>query len=156
MEPSTAARPPVTPEPPAAEPAAAYTTAEVTAELRRRPLWQRALWVLAGVASLATGIVGIFVPLLPTTPFVLLAAFCFSRGSTRAERWLLTHPRFGPMVHDWRERRAVPLRAKQLATVMMTFGSITAAYKLPAAWAWLPAACCACVAIWLWRLPTRR
>ncbi|EHR70217.1 hypothetical protein BurJ1DRAFT_1345 [Burkholderiales bacterium JOSHI_001] len=122
----------------------------------RRPSWQRALWVAAGALALVTGIVGIFVPLLPTTPFVLLAAFCFSRGSTRCERWLVEHPRFGPMVRDWRERRAVPLRAKQLATVMMTFGSALAAWRLPAAWAWVPAACCLAVAIWLWRLPTRR
>ena len=61
-----------------------------------RPRWQRVLWAAAGVLALVTGLVGIFVPLLPTTPFVLLAAFCFSRGSERCERWLLEHPRFGP------------------------------------------------------------
>jgi uncharacterized membrane protein YbaN (DUF454 family) len=126
------------------------------AEIARRPRWQRVLWVLAGALALATGIVGIFVPLLPTTPFVLLAAFCFSRGSTRCERWLVTHPRFGPLVRDWRATRAVPLRAKQLASVMMALGSAVAAYKLPLAWAWVPAACCVAVAAWLWRLPTRR
>ena len=120
----------------------------------RRPLWQRAIWLLAGAASLVTGIVGIFLPLLPTTPFVLLAAFCFSRGCSRCERWLLGHPRFGPMVRDWRERRAVPLRAKQLATVMMTIGSLWAAFTVPAPWHWVPAACCTVVAVWLWRLPT--
>ena len=61
-----------------------------------RALWQRVLWSLAGTLALATGIVGIFLPLLPTTPFVLLAAFCFSRGSARLEAWLLAHPRWGP------------------------------------------------------------
>ncbi len=121
----------------------------------RRPLWQRVLWALAGVLALATGIVGIFVPLLPTTPFVLLAAFYFARGSRRAEAWLLGHPRFGPMVRDWRERRAIPLRAKQLAWAMMTIGSVTAAFKLPPAWAWVPAACCLAVGVWMYRLPTR-
>ena len=84
----------------------------------RRPTWQRVLWLLAGGISLLLGIAGIFLPLLPTTPFVLLAAACFSRGSTRCEAWLLHHPRFGPAVRDWREHRAVPLRAKQLALVM--------------------------------------
>lgn len=118
-------------------------------------LWQRLLWVLAGLASLILGIIGIFVPLLPTTPFVLLAAFCFARGSTRCEAWLLGHPRFGPMVRNWRDHRAIPLRAKQLAWGMMAFGSALAAYRLPLAWCWLPAACCACVAFWMWRLPTR-
>jgi uncharacterized membrane protein YbaN (DUF454 family) len=126
------------------------------AQLQRRSLAWRLLWLLGGLASLVLGIIGIFVPLLPTTPFVLLAAFCFSRGSTRCERWLLEHRIFGPMVRDWRATRAVPLRAKQLASVMMALGSITAAFKMPLQWAWLPAACCACVAWWLWRLPTRK
>ena len=120
-----------------------------------RARWQRVLWATAGALALFTGLVGIFVPLLPTTPFVLLAAFCFSRGSERCERWLLEHPRFGPMVRDWRERRAVPLRAKQLATVMMALGSVWAAFTLPARVAWLPAVVCTVVAVWLWRLPTR-
>ncbi|MEJ6003577.1 YbaN family protein [Paucibacter soli] len=128
---------------------------ETTLLLPRRPVWQRLLWVLAGVASLALGIVGIFVPLLPTTPFVLLAAFCFARGSTRCEAWLLNHARFGPMVRNWRDHHAIPLRAKQLAWSMMTLGSLWAGYRLPLAWCWLPAACCACVAFWMWRLPTR-
>jgi uncharacterized membrane protein YbaN (DUF454 family) len=125
------------------------------ASVQPRPLWARLLWALAGALALATGIVGIFLPLLPTTPFVLLAAFCFTRGSTRCERWLLQHPRFGPLVRDWREHRAVPLRAKQLATVMMALGSAWAAWVMPLRWAWLPAACCTAVALWLWRLPTR-
>lgn len=121
----------------------------------RRPLWVRSLWLAAGAASLVTGIVGIFLPLLPTTPFVLLSAFCFSRGCNRCEAWMLNHPRFGPMVRDWRRNRAVPLRAKQFATLMMTIGSVWAAFTLPPPLAWLPAALCAAVATWLWRLPTR-
>lgn len=121
-----------------------------------RPRWQRLLWALGGAAALVTGLVGIVVPLLPTTPFVLLAAFCFSRGSERCERWLLEHPRFGPMVRDWRTRRAVPLRAKQIATLMMSVGSLWAAFTLPAQVAWMPALVCTAVAVWLWRLPTRQ
>lgn len=118
-----------------------------------RPLWQRAAWAGAGSASLLLGIAGIFLPLLPTTPFVLLAAFCFSRGSERVERWMLEHARFGPMVRDWRERRAVPRRAKQLATLMMTAGCAWSWWLLPVPWCWLPAALCAAVAAWMWRLP---
>jgi hypothetical protein len=78
---------------------------------------------VACAASLLLGVIGIFVPLLPTPPFVLLAAWCFSRGSERCERWLLEHPRFGPLVRGWREQRAMPLRAKQWATAMMALGS---------------------------------
>jgi uncharacterized membrane protein YbaN (DUF454 family) len=119
-----------------------------------RPRWQRALWLLAGASSLLTGIVGIFLPLLPTTPFVLLAAFCFSRGSQRCEDWLLQHPRFGPMVRDWRAHRAIPLRAKQLATAMMSVGCAWAWWVMSPRLGWLPALVCAAVALWLWRLPT--
>jgi uncharacterized membrane protein YbaN (DUF454 family) len=118
-----------------------------------RSHWQRALWLLAGAFSLLTGIVGIFLPLLPTTPLVLLAAFCFSRGSLRCEAWLLNHPRFGPMVRDWRASRAIPLRAKQLATVMMAMGSAWAWWVMPARFGWLPALLCAAVAAWMWSLP---
>ncbi len=119
-----------------------------------RPIWQRLAWGLAGATSLATGIVGIFLPLLPTTPFVLLAAFCFARASTRAERWMLEHPRFGPMVRDWRARRAIPRRAKQLAWTMMAAGSAWSAWVLPWPWKPLPALVCAAVGLWMYRLPT--
>ena len=121
-----------------------------------RPRWQRWVWLFCGLLCLITGVAGIVLPLLPTTPFVLLAAFCFSRGSARYEQWLLTHPRFGPMVRDWRAHRALPLRAKQLATVMMTVSSIASWWWLPSPVGWLPGLCCTGVAIWLWRLPTRK
>ncbi len=121
----------------------------------QRPFWRRALWVAAGGLALATGVVGIFLPLLPTTPFVLVAAFCFARGSERCERWLLAHPRFGPMVRGWRARRAIPLRVKQLAWTMMAAGSTWAWLTLPPRIGWLPAVVCAATAFWMWRLPSR-
>ncbi|MBX3620873.1 MAG: YbaN family protein [Rhizobacter sp.] len=121
---------------------------------RLRSRGQRLLWLAAGVLSLVVGVVGIFLPLLPTTPLVLLAAFCFSRGSERWEAWMLAHPRFGPMVHDWRRNRAVPLRAKQLATVMMAVSSIGTWWVIQSPWRWAPGLCCLAVALWLWSLPT--
>lgn len=125
-----------------------------TAPVPHRPLWQRVGWTAAGAVSLALGVLGIFLPLLPTTPFVLLAAFCFSRGSDRVEAWLLSHPRFGPMVADWRARRAIPMRAKQLAWVMMALGSSWSWWVMPSPWRWLPPLICLAVATWMWRLPT--
>lgn len=122
---------------------------------RARPVWQRGLWLAAGALALATGIVGIVLPLLPTTPFVILAAFCFARGSERWERWLLNHPRFGPMLRAWRARRVIPWRAKLLAWGMMAGGSAWAAWTLPDPWRWAPALVCTAVAVWMARLPSR-
>ena len=116
----------------------------------------RHLWLIGGWIALLTGLVGVLLPLLPTTPFLLLAAWCFSRGSPRFERWLLEHPRLGPPVRDWRRHRAVPLAAKQMATVMMTISSLWVGFMLPLAWCWVPAALCTVAGIFLWRLPTRR
>ncbi len=123
--------------------------------LNARPVWQRLLWAAAGAATLVTGIVGIFLPLLPTTPCVLLAAFCFSRSSTRCERWLVNHPRFGPAICNWRTQRVIPPRAKQLAWTMMALGSAWGWWVLPLRWAWLPATCCMAVALWMAGLPSR-
>ncbi|MHB8948514.1 MAG: YbaN family protein [Rhodoferax sp.] len=120
------------------------------------PRWQRWLWLVCGAVCLATGLIGVALPLLPTTPFILLAAYCFSRGSVRYEQWLLQHQRFGPMVRDWRAHRAVPLRAKQFATVMMGLSSVLAWWFMPPLVRWIPGLCCAAVAVWLWRLPTPR
>ena len=111
--------------------------------------------MFCGGLCLITGVVGIVLPLLPTTPFVLLAAYCFSQGSARWEQWLLLHPRWGPMVQDWRTKRALPLRAKQLATGMMALSSIASWWWLAPHVGWIPGVCCAVVAVWLWRLPTR-
>jgi uncharacterized membrane protein YbaN (DUF454 family) len=76
-------------------------------------------YLSVGWLALGLGIAGIFLPLLPTTPFVLLAALCFAKSSPELHARLLAHPRLGPPIRDWRERRVIPLRAKLLATVML-------------------------------------
>lgn len=69
--------------------------------------------------SLALAIAGIILPLLPTTPFVLLAAWSAGRGSPAFRRWLVHHPAFGPIIQNWHDRQVVPLKAKGLACAML-------------------------------------
>lgn len=76
-------------------------------------------FVLLGHGCLALGVVGLFVPLLPTTPFILLAAFCYSKGSARLHRWLTAHPRFGAPIRDWQRHGMIRPRAKWASTVLI-------------------------------------
>lgn len=72
----------------------------------------RGFYLVLGLTFVGLGIAGAFLPVLPTTPFMILAAACFARSSTRLENWLLGHDRFGPLLRDWRTRGAIPRRAK--------------------------------------------
>ena len=76
----------------------------------------RALWIGFGALALALGVIGLFLPLVPTVPFLLLAAFCFARSSRRLHEWLLDHPTFGPPIRDWNRRGAIGRPAKYLAS----------------------------------------
>ena len=80
---------------------------------------RRWLLVSAGVVCLTLGVVGVFVPILPTTPFLLLAAACFARGSDRLYAWLTAHRWFGPPIRNYREHRAVARRAKLMALTLL-------------------------------------
>ncbi len=79
----------------------------------------RWLWFLFGLLSVGLGILGAFLPILPTTPFMLLAAFAFGKSSPRFHRWIVDHPTFGPPVRDWQSHGAISRRAKVMATTAM-------------------------------------
>ena len=81
--------------------------------------FHKVLFIIAGFLSLGIGIIGIFLPILPTTPLVILAAYCFSKGSNRLHRWLTTNPYFGEMIADWEKYRMISLKAKVMATSMI-------------------------------------
>jgi uncharacterized membrane protein YbaN (DUF454 family) len=83
-----------------------------------------AILVTFGCLLVALGFVGIFLPLLPTTPLLLLAALCFDRGSPRFHRLLLEHRLFGPPINDWNKNRIIRPRFKLLACVMIIGASI--------------------------------
>lgn len=98
----------------------------------------RPLFFLLGVLMLALGIVGIFVPLMPTTIFLILAAWCFARSSKRAEDWLLNHRRLGPAVRDWRANGAISRKNKGLAVAGISAGFLIFWIAArPGVWVWL-------------------
>ena len=72
-----------------------------------------------GLASVALAVLGSFLPLLPTVPFLLLAAFAFARSSPRLENWLLTHQQFGPLIHNWQANGSIDRRTKKISVAVM-------------------------------------
>ena len=97
------------------------------AKKRRAGFFSRPLLMLLGCFMVALGFIGIFLPGLPTVPFLLVALWAFSKSHERFHDWLYNHPRLGPPLRDWREHRAVPRRAKYLAvgTMLVSFLWIT-------------------------------
>ena len=79
----------------------------------------RLIWMLIGLLSLGLGVVGAVLPLLPTTPFLLLATYAFARSSEKLLHWLLGHPWLGPFIDNWQRYGAIPLHAKWTATGML-------------------------------------
>lgn len=114
----------------------------------------RAAWLMAAWLALALAVAGVVLPGLPTVPFVLLASWCAVRGSPRLHRWLVGHPRFGPMILEWERNGAVSRRAKRTAVVMMLLASVVMGLSPAPFWAWLLAsAIMLVVGTWLWRRP---
>ena len=75
----------------------------------------RPVWLAVGAGFLGLGLVGVVLPVVPTTPFLLIAAACFARSSPRLHGWLLGHPLFGPPIRDWQAYGAIRPRAKAMA-----------------------------------------
>lgn len=123
---------------------------------RKPALPAAARWFLLAlaIASLGLGILGLFVPVLPTVPFVLLAAWAAGHSSPRLSQWLQTHPRFGAHITEWQRAGVVRRRAKWTATVAMAASAVGTWLLLGNHWAALSAvAAMACVLVWLWRRP---
>jgi len=117
----------------------------------------RTILLISGFACVALGIAGIILPLLPTTPFMLLAAACFARSSARFHAWLLAHPLFGATVREWEEHRSVRRRTKWIAilTMAITLG-VSIVFFVPYRPVQFALALFGLVlAVYLWRLPSR-
>ena len=114
----------------------------------------RPVWVAAGSVALALGIIGIALPILPTTPFLLLAGLCYGKGSPRLRLWLETHPRFGPPILAWERTGAIARPHKRLAVTMMAAAFLLSlAMGLPAYALALQAACLVGAGTFVWTRP---
>jgi len=113
-------------------------------------------WTLFGLGwlSVSLGVLGIFLPLLPTTPFMLLAAGCFARSSERFYCWITSHPKYGPMIADYLAGKGLPMRAKYLAVSLLWLSILFGVYWVDFVWAKLAMLLTAvAVTAYLWRLP---
>jgi len=89
------------------------------------------LFIAAGFISIGVGIIGVWTPFLPTTEFLLFAAFCFARGSERWHNWLMTHPRLSPYIKAFSEKRGLTRRQKLRMSGLMTFTLLLTAFAIP-------------------------
>jgi uncharacterized membrane protein YbaN (DUF454 family) len=112
------------------------------------------LWRLGALAALLIGLVGVAVPVLPTVPFLIVAAWASGKGWPALEERLLEHETYGPHIRRWRERGAVPRRAKMIASAMMLGSALALQFTSAPPWLRISAPLAmAAVAIWLWRRP---
>ena len=112
-------------------------------------------YLVLGWVGVGLGVLGLFLPVMPTTVFILIAAWAFARSSPRLHQWLRGHPQFGEALLAWEDHRAMPRRAKRLALVMLAVSyTITAFWLGPLAPGSIVAGLCiAAVAIFIVRLP---
>lgn len=97
----------------------------------------RPLYLAGGIIAVGLGAIGAFLPLLPTVPFLLLAAFCFARSNPAWEAKLLNHPQWGPQLRDWREKRAIRRPAKIAAIGAMSVGVAFTWFTLGVPWVYI-------------------
>lgn len=124
---------------------------------KHRLLWVRLAFAALGTLFLLIGIIGVFLPILPTTPFLLLATACYARSSRRFYNWLMNHPAFGPLIVEWRTYRSIPWKIKLVAvgTMLLTFGSSIIFFIHDGRLQSGLAVFGLIMAVWLYRIPSR-
>ena len=125
--------------------------------LRLHDSWiMRWLYLGVGITALLLGILGIFLPILPTTPFILLAAACFARSSERFHVFLLGNRITGPIIYEWCMHRSIPRRVKRWVYLMITLSFGSSIVIVSAVWLKLMLAILAIVlTLFIWRIPVR-
>lgn len=118
----------------------------------------KTIYFVAGWGFLFLGIIGAFLPLLPTTPFLLLTAFCFSRSSERWHTWLINQPHLGPFILDWQRHGVIRTRVKMIATALMVplVALSLAKETVPLYAKTLAGTVCLGVLIFIWSRPSKR
>ena len=124
---------------------------------KHRSLVVRWVFALLGTVFMILGVAGIFLPVLPTTPFLLLAAACFARASSRIYHWLLNHAVLGPIILEWRRYSSMPYRAKRIALVLIALSfSVSILFFVPYWQARLAMGVAGLVLfVWVYRIPSR-
>ena len=110
----------------------------------------RILWQGAGLTCVGLGAIGAALPIMPTVPFLLLAAFCFARGRPEWAERLYAHPRWGASLREWRDRRAIPRRAKISALLAMSAGALFTQATLGYPWVLVSLAVLGLCGTWIW------
>lgn len=114
----------------------------------------RAGYLIAGFVSLALGTLGLLLPILPTVPFVILAAFCFARSSPALERRLVEHRTFGPHIHSWRSRGAISRKGKTAAAIAFAASAALGFLLLDSPWSLIPLAAALIGGSWVLTRPS--
>lgn len=109
----------------------------------------RQLYLAAGLLFVAFAAIGAALPLIPTVPFLLVAAFCFARGNPAWERRILEHPTFGPQVREWRDRRAIPRQVKVISIASLAAGVVFTWVTLGFPWVWISIAVLVVIGPWI-------
>ncbi|MFC3693341.1 YbaN family protein [Chenggangzhangella methanolivorans] len=131
-----------------------HSEAAATKQAPRRSA--RLLWIAAGVVLTGVGVVGVILPVMPGTVFLILAAACFARGSPRLEALLLNHPKLGPSVIAWRRDGAIPVKAKAMAFAGMALSiALVSVSGAPPIAVWATIAFVAAGALYVGTRPSR-
>ncbi|WP_420628197.1 YbaN family protein [Candidatus Leptofilum sp.] len=114
------------------------------------------LWFVLGTFFLGTAVLGIILPVLPTTPLVLVAAGCFAKSSPKTYNWLLESEQFGPLIKNWEANRCIPLKIKRLAmTMIVLFGGSSVIFFVSVIWAKVAALALLAYGGWyVWQIPS--